>query len=378
MAENSKIEWTDHTFNPWRGCTHRVLPDGTPHPGCEHCYAETMSKRNPSTLGVWGEGGVRVMAAAQQWRAVEKWNREAGELGRIDRVFCASLADVFEDWPRGMNFADGSVAWWRSDRGVCTAGQTTVSHVRDERLATMDDARRDLFKLIDATPHLFWLLLTKRPENVRRMWCSHVNTDGRPPSMLRRENVAIGTSISDQATADELVPQLLVCRDLAPVLFLSVEPLVGPVDLKPRPRRDMCLLEHPHDGPCQTQGIDWVIVGGESGNKPDIRPMHGQWPRDIRDQCVAAGVPFFFKQWGEWLPISDAPIEVMQAANRYKQTGLLRSGASGDQVTKELCDAQDDLPELCYRVGKHAAGRLLDEREWNELPAALAVAEAAR
>lgn len=106
--------------------------------------------------------------------------------------------------------------------------------------------------------------------------------------------------------------------------------------------------------------------------------MHGQWPRDVRDQCAAAGVPFFFKQWGEWLPISDAPIAVMQAADRYQQTGVLRSGASGDQVTKELCDAQDDLPELCYRVGKHAAGRLLDDREWNELPAAFNAAEAAR
>lgn len=286
MGANSKIEWTDHTFNLWRGCQHAVLGDGSEHPGCANCYAEAMSGRNPKLLGKWGPDGTRVMASAEMWRQPLKWNREAEAAGVRDRVFCASLSDVFEEWDGPIHDHKGKVLHQR----------------------TLDDLRRDLFQLIDATPWLDWILVTKRPGNVLRMWPLPFN--GREPSdqlYLRRNNCWLLTSISNQDTADELVPQLLACRDLVPVLGLSCEPLLGPINLRLGQRDDGQPWE-------RHLVIDWVIVGGESGH--NARPMHPDWARSLRDQCQDAGVPFFFKQWG-----------------------------------------------------KKAAGRLLDGREWNEFPA---------
>jgi protein gp37 len=170
-------------------------------------------------------------------------------------------------------------------------------------MANLDRMRRRLFALIDATSNLDWLLLTKRPENILSMWpdcaiepCETLHSDG-------RKNVWLGTSVENQEYADKRIPALIQCRDLSPVLFLSCEPLLGSLD-----------LNFVRDNP----PIDWVIVGGESG--PNARPSHPDWFRSIRDQCSAAGVPFHFKQWGEF-----------------------------DEHQK--------------RVGKKAAGRLLDGEE---------------
>jgi len=291
MGADSKIQWTDHTFNPWRGCS-KV------HTGCANCYAETLSNRNPGTLGVWGKDGTRVLASAAMWREPIKWNRQAHDAqawastySKVDaprpRVFCASLADVFEDWTGPMSDSKGGVA---------------VD--RDQSTLRMNDARKMLFDLIDATPNLDWLLLTKRPENVLRMW----------PTIFgnQRHNVWLGTSISDQATADKAVPELLKCRDLSPVLFLSAEPLVGPVDLLYPPSlfpdgpryccngRECGCAGMPVDPwpwfyP-RGEGIDWVIVGGESGH--GARSYCTEWAASIIDQCKAAGAPVFHKQLG--------------------------------------------------------------------------------
>lgn len=133
MAENSKIEWTHHTFNPWRGCT-KVSE------GCKFCYAETMSGRNPGTLGIWGPRGTRVVAAESYWRQPLKWDKAAEAAGEQHRVFCASLADVFEG-PESMPASE-----WPK----------------------VQAARAQLFGFIEATPHLDWLLLTKRPQNIAR------------------------------------------------------------------------------------------------------------------------------------------------------------------------------------------------------------------
>lgn len=226
MGQNSKIEWTHHTMNPWRGCT-KVSA------GCAHCYAEKQAKRNPGVLGVWGDNGT----------------------------------DVFEDRPE------------------------------------LAEPRYHLFDLIDTTPNLDWLLLTKRPQNIRQMWPGGCFTDeGRTIRLKHRSNVWLGTSVENQAAADERIPHLLACRNLAPVLFLSVEPLLGPVDLglTRAPTDEDYDRRNTSDGPIDLvvttrgTGISWVIVGGESG--PNARPMHPAWARSIRDQCQAAGVPFFFKQ----------------------------------------------------------------------------------
>lgn len=223
MGQTTGIEWTDHSFNPWRGCT-KVSA------GCEHCYAETLSKRNPKTLGTWGPRGVRVVAAESYWRQPLKWNREAEAAGERRRVFCASLADVFEDWTgpivHGGNHRPAEVA-------------ITADAVFDEagpRQLTMQDLRRRLFQLIDNTFQLDWLLLTKRPENIRRLipgrarcaaWpdCTHPQCE----ADHFYANVWLGISVEDQATADERVPILLDTP--AAVRFVSCEPMLSMIDL---------------------------------------------------------------------------------------------------------------------------------------------------
>lgn len=286
MGADSKIEWCDHTFNPWVGCA-KISP------ACANCYAEGWAKRT-GQAGLWR--GERRRTSAANWREPLKWNKKTPGA----RVFCSSLADVFE------------------------AG--------DE----LDDWRMDLFDLISRTPDLTWLLLTKRPENAAR-WFRH------PDMML--PNVWIGATVEDQQRADERIPHLL--RVPAAVRFLSCEPLLGPV-----------ALEGLRDAGCGAEGCDgtqtdalgglnlcghgyqanrptvsWVIAGGESG--PKARPTHPDWFRALRDQCRAADVPFFFKQWGEWAP--------EETSGRPEGARLLR-------------------------VGKRAAGRLLDGQEWSQFP----------
>ncbi len=228
--ENSTIEWTHHTFNPWMGCT-KVSPL------CSLCYAETMMDTRYGRVQ-WGPRGTRVRTSTDYWRKPLRWHADAVRAGERRRVFCASLADVFE--------------------------------VRDE----LPSWREDLFRLIDRTVQLNWLLLTKRPEEIERMWPSDDHGTDDP----RRDHVWLGTSVGTQETAHAAIPRLLESRHRVPVLFLSVEPLLEPIPDLP------------------LQGIDWVIVGGESGH--GARPMEEAWVLDIQRQCDQAGVAFFFKQWG--------------------------------------------------------------------------------
>lgn len=221
MGFNSSIEWTTHTFNPWWGCT--KVSDG-----CKFCYAESLSNRYGHK--VWGPGKPRRLMSDNHWQEPLKWNADAAHQGLRYRVFCASMADVFEE--------------------RAPAGQL-------ERL----------WELIRKTPHLDWQLLTKRPERI---------TPNLPEDWgVGYDNVWLGTSIEDERVThrvDYLVAVPAIVR------FLSLEPLIGPLP-------QLALA-----------GIDWVIVGGESG--PGARPIDEQWVLDIRFQCRAANVPFFFKQWG--------------------------------------------------------------------------------
>lgn len=359
MGENSKIEWTTHTFNPWMGCT-KVSP------ACANCYAERdMDKRLGKVQ--WGPNGTRILTSDANWKKPLKWNREAKESGKRTRVFCASLADIFEDW-NGPIFSNGVPVTVADDGSLIREPDCPFGH----RFATMDDVRGSLFRLIDDTPYLDWLLLTKRPENIRRMWpeypynacltgdCPHERAE-QCSSILDRENVWLGCSVENQEYANNRVPELLKCRDLAPVLFLSCEPLQGEVDLT----NIQIAPDHSGVGPdavaddlldclrgeicsgetgCMIKdsepSIDWVITGGESG--PNARPSHPDWIRSLRDQCVATGVPFHFKQWGEWLPAS-------------------HGGSNG-----ALHEWRGD--ETSVNVGKRYAGRLLDGQEWNQFP----------
>jgi protein gp37 len=344
MAENSKIEWTNHTWNPWRGCSHATLPDGTPHPGCIHCYAEAMSRRNPKVLGKWGtesEGGTRVLSAPQTFDAPLRWNEKAKKADQRMRVFVDSMSDLFDDYDGPVLNSKGQELFIPDRAGEDPPFDT------NERGAfasvSLEDVRFEVFRLIDQCPWLDFLILTKRPQNVAVMWTKTQD------ATFWRPNVWIGTSISNQQTADALIPELLKCRDLCPVLFLSAEPLLEPIDMSSA----FCRWYNAHhEGttiatwPRLRDYIRWVIVGGESG--PHARPMHPDWARSLRDQCQAAGVPFFFKQWGEWCYPEQMPESTFAAVdNSVNLAGTL---------------------EREYRVGKRAAGRLLDGREWNEFP----------
>jgi len=266
MAEDSKIQWTTHTFNHVRGCT-KVSA------GCANCYAETMSGRNPKVLGVWGPNGTRVVASEAQWRLPPKWDKAAALAGERHRVFCASLADVFEDWRGPMCDASGN----RLHRGEGWVQGTVISRHwysespcddEPEPLLTMGWVRFRLFDLIEQTPHLDWLLLTKRPENVAEMVPEKWH-DGFP------RNVWLGASVENRAEVGRID---VLRRVTAAVRFLSVEPLLE--DL----------------GRLDLSGIDWVIVGGESGR--GARPMNVEWARALVAQCRAAGVKVFVKQMG--------------------------------------------------------------------------------
>lgn len=304
MSENSAIEWTDHTFNPWEGCQ-KVGP------GCDHCYAETRNARFAGGTAInWGPGAPRRRTSVSNWRKPIAWNKAHAEFfaahGRRQRVFCASLADVFD------NAVDPT---WRMD----------------------------LFSLIAQTPNLDWLILTKRIGNVMPM-CS---SDGLMFDMIS-QRVWLGATIVNQEEAGRDIPKLL--RVPAARRFISMEPLLGPISFE-----GMFASENMHDGTNALEELDWVIVGGESG--PGARPMHPDWAREMRDQCAAAGVPFLFKQWGEWAPGECAgntlAMPTAQTADWF---------VDGWRFNKIPGDSEfhiDDEPTL-YRAGKRAAGRLLD------------------
>ena len=224
MAENSGIEWTHHTFNPWIGCQ-KVSP------ACDHCYAEAWDARFKGER--WGPHAVRT--STKTWGNPIKWNREVSAKGERARVFCASLADVF-----------------------------------DNHRSIHPEWRRELWKLIEETPNLDWLLLTKRPQNVPGMVPYRWITDGYP------ENVWLGTTVENQTEANRRVPRLAEIP--ARVRFLSCEPLLGPVAIR-----------------AWLPKLHWVITGGESGTK--FRAANPEWFRSLRDQCREYGVPFLFKQW---------------------------------------------------------------------------------
>jgi protein gp37 len=309
VAAETKIEWCDATFNPWVGCT-KVSP------ACDHCYAEGWARRTGQSA-LWA--GARRRTTSAYWRQPLKWNRAAAASGIRRRVFCASLADVFDN--------QVPVEW-----------------------------RTDLWHLISETPALDWLLLTKRPQNIAKMLPGQIATRPCP-----WPNVWLGTTAENQQESERRIPHLLAAP--AAKRFISAEPLLGPIDLRPYigrvirafdSREDELLVPAPR--------LDLIIVGGESG--PGARPMHPDWVRSIRDQCIAAGVPFFFKQNGEWSPYPMGtvgnPIDIVYLDGRSCNTTLPSIPASGER--------NSDGGVCMVRVGKKAAGAMLDGREHKEMP----------
>jgi protein gp37 len=309
MAENSSIEWTDDTFNPWIGCT-KVSP------ACLNCYAE-RDWDNRRHVAKWGPNGTRVVTSEGNWKKPIAWNRKAAEESTTRRVFCASLADVFESW-------QGPI--------VNSRGEQLFLNADNDLPATMGDMRRRLFRLIDSTPNLNWLLVTKRPENIRLFWPEFEVTpfDREDEPLTYRKNVWLLTSVENQEQADKRIPELTKCRDLAPVLGLSCEPLLGPLSLN-------------------LTGIDWVITGNESG-PGDVRIGEIDWHRSIREQCESESVAFLFKQWGEWVPFSQIDSQWLASNDLDRYPAKSIGGHS------------------YHRVGKKNAGRLLDGLTCDEFP----------
>lgn len=304
MADHSAIEWTTHTWNPWQGCT-KVSP------ACAHCYMYRDKRRfgqDPTVVTRSSRATFRKPLAKLQdgsWR----WAPGA-------RVFTCSWSD-----------------WFHPDA---------------------DHWRPDAWDVIRQRPDLRFLILTKRPERIT-MHLPADWDDGWP-------QVGLGVTVEDQRRALERLPHLLAAR--AAWHFLSVEPLLGALDVSDVlatrvPGRPELLYgfrgatRYYHD-----RRLDWLIVGGESG--PHARPTHPDWVRALRDQAQAAGVPFLFKQWGEWAPASWSDVD------RGRPGQVL----AWDGARKSLDQAVDPVAgdALLARVGRAAAGRELDGRTWDELP----------
>lgn len=262
MGKNSGIEWTEHTFNPWWGCT-KVSA------GCTNCYAETWAKRTGGP-GIWGADAGRRFFKPKHFNDPTRWNRKAQQAGEYARVMCGSMCDIFE------------------------------VHQDPEVNAEMDKARAKVWDLIALTENLIWILVTKRPENAGKLtpveWFY-----GWPP------NVWVMATMETQAMAEKRLPWLESIP--AVVRAVSAEPLVGRLD--PRVLRcQRCsgsglvsVGQSLQDCPtCHHTGIsvNWIVAGGESGAK--ARPMDPDWLRDLRDFSLAYDIPYFFKQWGEWAP----------------------------------------------------------------------------
>jgi protein gp37 len=263
---NSKIEWTEKTWNPITGCT-KISE------GCKHCYAERMSKRLAGRCGYDKDEPFKVTYHPDKLDEPLRWRKPS-------KIFVCSMGDLFHE---GVD-----------DGFLCR-----------------------IFDVMAVAEHHTFLILTKRPNRMREFFarCVHGNF----------QNIWLGVTAENQQRADERIPILLQIP--AAKRFVSVEPMLGPIELR--------LVGGPGD-------LDWVICGGETG--PGARPMHPDWVRSLRDQCVRAGTPFFFKSWGDW------------GFEPYPQNGK----APYESVTIDSA--------IMFRCGKKKTGRLLDGEEWNEYP----------
>jgi protein gp37 len=310
MADKSKIEWTDATWNPVRGCS--VVSEG-----CRNCYAMAVAARF-SGSGMPYEGLAYRNESGAHWtgetRLIQEHLEDPIRWRKPRRIFVNSMSDLFHE----------------------SLSETQIQNV---------------FSVMESARHHIYQILTKRPQRmfdfVKKFddWLKYASDyPGQLSFAERFAHVWLGVSCEDQKTADERIPLLL--QTPAAVRWISAEPLLEWIDV----------TEYLGWNKAHPTKLDWVVAGGESG--PKSRPMHPYWIESLRDQCLAADVPFFFKQWGEWLPNADVPIDLSLKRE------LKMIPADSDNLDKEVM----------VRVGKKEAGRLLDGREWSEYPKAKAVA----
>lgn len=311
----SKIEWTQETWNPIAGCTKCS-------PGCDHCYAERMANRlkymlnYPQYLGKTNDDG--------------KWT------GKVE---CC-------DWKLEEPLH------WRKPRRIFVCSMSDLFHE-----SVPFDFIMKVLGIMMQTPRHRYQILTKRPERMKQ-WVEYLAQNYNNFFKCRGtfesigNTVHLGVSISNQAEADEKIPILL--KIPAAIRWLSIEPMLEDIDLTGFKPWYGTFEENKQD-----RGLYWIVVGGESG--PGPRPMHPDWARGIRDQCVAAGVPFFFKQWGNWIP--------------GRRLGEIIWDSTHEASSKEFRDVNNhsvfqfsDGQYMFRSRSKKTAGRLLDGREWNQYP----------
>lgn len=306
---SSKISWTDETINPVVGCSKISA-------GCQNCYAENMARR----LAAMGLPQYQNVVCPGSWSAIQPpithkhlagtWNGHTAfvesELWKPHKwkkpktIFISSMGDLFHEWV--------NIKW-----------------------------QLDILDMVYGCPQHTFIMLTKRPSNMKLVIDAYAKKNGILP------NLVLGVSVENQATANERIPMLL--KIPAAKRFISLEPMLGPVDLMnlsgPGNCRYQVLTPILRDDDGARQALDCVIIGGESG--PKARPLDPAWVRLVRDQCAAAGVSFFFKQWGEWLPVEGVDHPVYAKKHQF---------ANGQHY---------------YKVGTKAAGNLLDGRTHTEL-----------
>lgn len=315
MADKTRIEWTEATWNPVTGCA-KVSA------GCKHCYAERDWARLQHLPAYAGRAFTDVATHADRLDQPLRW-------GRPRRIFVNSMSDLFHP-----DVPDAFIDCVFAVMALAKKHSFQVLTKRSERM-------RRYVNTLDI----------ERLERAARTFGYTLTFEGVPIASLPLPNVWLGVSIEDQPTADERIPDLL--ETLAAIRWLSAEPLLGPVDLErvqwPQKHKVDVLRRGAWDLPgwhsgftnhSDMNGIDWVVVGGESGRK--ARPMSPQWVQDIRDQCAAAGVPFMFKQWGEWLPMlgqaEGVPVRDKATTADGWVMGLAGKKAAGRRLDGELHD----------------------------------------
>ncbi len=346
MGATSNIEWTDATWTPIRA----RRADGKigvhcekVSPACKNCYAERFNKRNLPAHGtgldftVLNRANVEIIVDKNILVHPQKWRRPR-------RIFVCSQTDLF--------------------------GQFVSDECIDQVFSVMAASRQHIFQVLTKRPERMQSYLSQfKPSPLKdgfitRGGVSHGESEkGWPifnPTRWPLPNVWLGVTAENQEWASKRIPALLATP--AAKRFVSCEPLLGSIDLNhslggtkwiggQRGCGGTTKGIHHHDDRCG-KGIDWVIVGGESG--PGARPMHPEWARSLRDQCRAAGVPFFFKQWGEW------------STTRNENSAYGEFHGPSDWIDSCLCK---EGTATLYRNGNNLSGRELDGREWNEVPA---------
>jgi len=359
MSDHTGIEWTDATWNPVTGCTEVS-------PGCDHCYAKTFAERWRGTPGHYFENGFDVQLRPDKLDQPLRWRKPR-------KIFVNSMSDLFHD-----SVPDEYIAHVFAVMQSCAAHTFQVLTKRHARMRSLLSSG-EFWSAVTDFGHI---VMSQRPSR-EQLWPDHGQKHGFLP------NVWLGVSAENQQWADIRIPALLDTP--AAVRFISAEPLLGPISLHPYWTHGQPRWGAPEPTPTMNGGslpmrplelaprLNWVIVGGESG--PGARPMHPDWARSLRDQCQAAGVPFLFKQWGEWgtaapmdphgrLDFRGGGVVMTDDGNVY-QPGDLDWPDGPRRGEAHRANFPHHHPTYLYRVGKKRTGRELDGRTWDQYPEAV-------